>query len=290
MKERRLGKGLDVLIGDDQTPAATVPTDEASATVVRQIDVDLIRPNAYQPRESIDDESLHGLIDSIQRDGILQPIVVRRKGETFEIIAGERRWRASKKAGLTAVPCLITQKEDKEMLKLALVENIQREDLNPIEKARGFKAMIEKNKLTQDDAAMLLGMNRSTIANFIRLLDLQPEVRDAVSRGTISMGHARALLSINSNRQLQLNLLGRIVKEDLSVRDIEGMLSVQQPNKSAKKKSDIDNYTIELNNKLSAHLGTKAFIKQKSKGGTLVVEYYSNDQLRLLFEKLGFTP
>lgn len=292
MKERRLGRGLEYLVGGSMTTEAPATealhaSPEQPRTPQATIDIAMITPNRYQPRQRFDDEDLRSLADSIKTNGLLQPIVLRKSDVGYEIIAGERRWRASKLAGMTEIPAIVLNKEQDDLLRLALVENIQRKDLNPIEKARGFKALIDKVGITQDEASQILGLNRSTIANFIRLLDLPPVIIDAVSRETISMGHARALLAI-SNPGEQMQLLKRILDEDLSVRDVERAIAAKSLAKSAAQSDAPDPYIVDLQERLSSHLGTKAYLRKKKRGGTLTIEYYTNDQLTGLFRKMGF--
>ena len=289
MGEKKLGRGLDLLVAGDSLLAQEPPPPRDSTTI-SSIDVNKIRANRYQPREQITDENIEPLAESIRKDGLLQPIIVRQLIDGYELIAGERRLRAVRRAGLQQIPSIIIKKEDRDLLRLALVENLQRKDLNPIEKARGLKAMIGNYGITQDEAALIIGFNRSTIANFLRLLDLPAELLDAVSRETISMGHARALLGANQNRALQLLLLKRIVNEDLSVRMTEKIIAEKtRPPKIAPKGTESDPYIKDLENRLSGHLGTKVQIQKKKKGGALLVEYYSNEHLQSLFDRLGFT-
>src|SRR5262249_13992056 len=209
---KRLGMGLGALIGGEPEPVAVAAPKPAEAPSTMEINT--IRPNPYQPRSEFDPKEIESLAESLKKDGLLQPVVVRPAGAGFyQLVAGERRWRAAKLAGLARIPVVVRQVEDRKMLELALVENIQRRDLNPMEKARAFKQLMTLNSWTQEQLADGLGMGRPTVANFMRLLELPVEVQDAVSKGTISMGHARALVAIDS-RATQLQMLKQIIAED----------------------------------------------------------------------------
>lgn len=278
---KRLGMGLGALIGGEPeppAPAAAAKPVESPATM----EINTIRPNPYQPRTEFDPKEIESLADSVKKDGLLQPVVVRPAGAGFyQIVAGERRWRAAKLAGLARVPVIIREVEDKKMLELALVENIQRRDLNPMEKARAFKQLMTLNGWTQEQLADSLGLGRPTVANFVRLLELPPEVQETVSRGTISMGHARALLTI-AQRSTLMTLLKKIVTEDLSVRALEKLVASRPPSssKSANKKEP---YLAELEQKLMDKLGVKVEITP----ATIVVSYGSKEQLSQVLGRLG---
>jgi ParB family chromosome partitioning protein len=221
------------------------------------------------------------LSESLKKDGLLQPVVVRPAGAGFyQIVAGERRWRAAKLAGLARVPVVIRSVDDKKMLELALVENIQRRDLNPMEKARAFKQLMTLNSWTQDQVADSLGMARPTVANFIRLLDLPLEIHEAVSRGTISMGHARALLSV-PQRATQVQLLKQIIQDDLSVRALEKLVGPKSaaPSKSAKK---TEPWIKEFEQKLMDKLGVRVQIQPDS----IVIPYTSKEELTRVLKRL----
>jgi len=213
--ERRLGRGLQSLL----SPATPPP--QAETATPRGTPIDALIPNSRQPRELLDESALDQLAASIRKSGILQPIVVRRIGEKLEIIAGERRWRAARLAGLTEVPVVVREHvPDDELLELALLENVQRVDLNPIEKARAYRRLVQEFGKTTEEIAATVGLDRATVSNTMRLLDLLPEVQAAVQRGAISAGHARALLAVPSASKRR-SLFERILREDLSVRDVE---------------------------------------------------------------------
>jgi ParB family chromosome partitioning protein len=280
---KRLGMGLGALIGGETEPAAAgaattaAPAPESVATM----EINTIRPNPYQPRTEFDSKEIESLSESLKKDGLLQPVVVRPAGAGFyQIVAGERRWRAAKLAGLARVPVVIRSVDDKKMLELALVENIQRRDLNPMEKARAFKQLMTLNTWTQDQVADSLGMARPTVANFIRLLDLPLEIHEAVSRGTISMGHARALLSV-PQRATQVQLLKQIIQDDLSVRALEKLAAPKSaaPSKNAKK---TEPWIKEFEQKLMDKLGVRVQIQPDS----IVIPYTSKEELTRVLKRL----
>jgi len=274
---KRLGMGLGALLGGD---AESSVTHEPSGTV----DVSLVRPNPYQPRADFDEKDIQALADSLKRQGLLQPVVVRAAtGGFFELVAGERRWRASKVAGLQRIPALIREVDDKKMLELALVENLQRRDLNPIEKARAFRQLMQLNSWTQEQVSDTVGLSRPSVANFMRLLELPPEIQEAVSRGTLTMGHARALLAV-PQRSTQMQLLRRVLEDDLSVRALEKMVthrpSPAAPGKPAARREP---YLAELEQKLMDKLGFRAEIMPEA----IVIPYGSNQQLTAILKRMG---
>jgi ParB family chromosome partitioning protein len=206
MNKGKLGRGLDFLLSKEEAPAAE------NSGIIHHLQLSAIHPNRYQPRKQFDEEMLSELMDSISANGIIQPIIVRPDKEGFELVAGERRWRAAKELNLETIPAIVRTIDDAQSLEIALIENIQRQDLNPIEKAKAYKELIVKFSLTQDQAAAKLGMKRSSVANMLRLLELLQDIQDLVSRGTISMGHARALLGLNDVAE-QRRMARRIEKE-----------------------------------------------------------------------------
>jgi len=277
-KERRLGKGLDALLNKDR---------KASGSAVTDIDPDQIVPSPTQPRLDIEPEAMEALIESISRNGILQPIVVRKAGKKYELVAGERRWRAAQHLGLTAIPAVVRDVPDDQMLELALVENIQRSDLNPIEKAKAFSQLIREYNLTQAQAADRVGMDRSSVANFIRLLDLPSGIQSLVSRETLTMGHARALLGCRSQRQ-QKEIAERIQKDDLSVRAVEALVSASPTKKQKVATKDKSPDVSEVETKISDRLGLKTTLKPKTDhSGQVVVRYKTLEDLDVLLEALG---
>ena len=273
---RRIGMGLGALLGE--TPDAAAPAPDA----VNTIEVKSVRANPYQPRQEFDDNEIRQLAESLKRQGVLQPIVVRPAGPGFfELVAGERRWRAARLAGLDRIPALVKAVDDKKMLELALVENIQRRDLNPMEKARAFRQLMQQHSWTQEDLADAVAMSRPAVANFMRLLELPAEVQEAVSRGSLSMGHARALLAV-ADRAKQMSLLKSILQEDLSVRAVEQLVSKKPGAAKAVAKSRDPN-TAELEQKLMDKLGFKVSILPDS----IVIPYASNGQLSNILRRLG---
>ncbi len=308
IRERRLGRGLDVIIGGDEpspvplaslpaTPAADpsaeippVPMAARPAGPYREIAVARTDPNPFQPRIEFDESGLAELADSIEKQGLFQPIIVRAKGDRYELIAGERRWRAFRRLSRERVPAIVRDLPDDRMLLAAILENLQRKDLNPIEKARAFKSLMTHAKRTQEEVASDLGIDRSSLANFIRLLELPEEVQDAVSRGTITMGHARALLGAPSS-QKRAQVFRMILTDQISVRQTERLLSPKPANGAkgnpciAEKASWIE----DIESKLRTLLGTKAKVihDSKSKKGHIEIEYYGTEQLTEILRTIG---
>jgi len=287
MQERRLGRGLDGLLqaASQQAPEPG-PAEQGPA---QSLDVGLIDPNPYQPRQEFPPEELEPLRASILEHGVLQPIVVRPQGERYQVIAGERRFRACQASGLATVPAVVREVADDQMLELALVENLQREDLDPIEKATSFRAYLERSGMTQEKAAGRLGLDRSTIANMVRLLELPDEVQTLVRRGLVAMGHARALLSLGS-RKRQLEVAERIVRDGLSVRQVEMMAAASVPASRRRVKAPgRDPQARDLEARLREALGTKVTVVPGRKAGTgrIVVDFYSSEDLDRILARLG---
>ncbi len=277
-KERRLGLGLDALLGD--APEKADPNDD-------QVDVQRVDPNPFQPRTDFDDESLRGLADSIRRSGVLQPILVRRVNGHFQLVAGERRLRAARLAGLERIPAVVRELDDRRMLEIALVENLQRRDLNAMEKAHAFRRLMQLTGCTQDEVAREVGLARPSVANFLRLLDLPPEVQEAVSRGTISMGHARALLG-TPNATLQKSLARRIVEEELSVRDVEKIVAGSaSPAGTVVASRPKDPYLEDLERRMGDFFGTRVVLTPNPRGGKVTVEWYTDDQFAGILKRMG---
>jgi ParB family transcriptional regulator, chromosome partitioning protein len=276
-KRPALGRGLSALIPDAPAPAAT----ERSLDV----DIDLLRPNRFQPRTQMDDSRIEDLSRSIRSNGLIQPIVVRKADSGYEIIAGERRWRASQRAGLLKVPVVVRDIPDDRLLAAALIENIQREDLNPIEEAHAYRRLGDEFGLTQEQIAESVGKDRSSVANYIRLLRLPPEIRDHVGAGTLSMGHARALLGL-ADAESQLRVGQDIVQKGLSVRDTESL--VKRAGSPAKEKADEqkDVHTRAAEERLRFALGTRVRIVRKGKGGRIEVDFGDEDELQRIYEHL----
>jgi ParB family chromosome partitioning protein len=276
---RKLGRGLDSLI--EQTTAA-------SGSEGMEVACAAIRPNPFQPRQLLDEEGIRELAASIKEHGVLQPPVVRPAGEGYELVAGERRWRACQLLGLEMIPVTIRAIDDDRMLEIALVENLQREDLNAIEKARAYRRYLDELKLTHEDAARRLGKERSTITNQLRLLELSDDLQAMVSRGTLSMGHARALLSIQDESRRR-DLARRIDTEGLSVRETERVARdgrATQPRKARKEQPDRSPHMEDLERRLRERFATKARIEGGRQKGRIVLEYYSMDELSRLLDLL----
>jgi ParB family chromosome partitioning protein len=255
---------------------------------LRQIDLDRIRPNPKQPRKDIAPEALAELTESIRRDGLLQPVVVRPIPDGFELIAGERRWRAAQAAGLLKVPALVRHVADEHMLEYALIENIQREELDPIEEASAYQALMEDLELTQEDVAERVGKNRATIANAIRLLALPAKVRDLVRAGAVTAGHARALAALGSH-SLQLRLAEKIMKEGLSVRQTERLTA--RAKESGENRAEAGGRPRDPNvdaaeQELQRALGTKVRIHQGKRGGRLELHFFSQEELERMYQLL----
>ena len=275
-KRPALGRGLSALIPDAPAVAAERSLD---------VDIDLLRPNQFQPRTTMDDSRLDELAASIRSNGIIQPIVVRRDGARYEIIAGERRWRASQRAGLLKVPVVVRDMPDERLLAAALIENIQRADLNPLEEALAYRRLTEDLHLTQDQIAESVGKDRSSIANYLRLLKLPNEVRESVASSTLTMGHARALAGIGDEAQL-LRLARDVIAKQLSVRETEALVrkaATPAPGIEAPQK---DVHTRAAEDKLRFALGTRVRIVRKGKGGRIEIDFTSEDELQRVYEML----
>lgn len=255
--------------------------------VEQTLKLNLIEPNSEQPRKNFDEESLQELADSIKQYGILQPLIVQKKGNHYEIIAGERRWRAAKLAGITDVPVLIREYDKQQTMEIALIENVQRADLNPIEEAQAFQQLIQEFHLTQEEIANRVSKNRATITNSMRLLKLDVRVQDMLADGKISSGHARALLGLEEGER-QYQIAVKITEEKLSVRDVEKLVKMMnRPPKGKKpeKGPDIDLIYRQVEDKLKSIMGTKVVINQKDKNkGRIEIEYYSQEELERLIE------
>ena len=255
--------------------------------IEQTLKLNLIEPNSEQPRKNFDEESLQELADSIRQYGILQPLIVQKKGNHYEIIAGERRWRAAKLAGITDVPVLIREYDKQQTMEIALIENVQRADLNPIEEAQAFQQLIQEFHLTQEEIANRVSKNRATITNSMRLLKLDVRVQDMLADGKISSGHARALLGLEEGER-QYQVAVKITEEKLSVRDVEKLVKMMnRPPKEKKpeKGPDIDLIYRQVEDKLKSIMGTKVVINQKDKNkGRIEIEYYSQEELERLIE------
>ena len=282
-RKKGLGKGLDALLGVNSMDPIARPDSTLSS-----VPVDLIQRSNYQPRKEFSQEALQGLVNSIKAQRIMQPVVVRPVGDgKYEIIAGERRWRAAQLAGLHEVPVVVRNADDLEAMTLALIENIQREDLKPLEQARGLHRLIGEFEMTHDTVAEAIGRSRSTITNLLRLLELSPSVKEMMDNGELEMGHGRALLSLAHEQQFEL--ARDIVKKGLSVRETEARVRKVQGRTANKKQAAKQNdpNIKNLENDLSERLGATVTIRHKNKGnGLLEIQYNSLDELDGILSKI----
>ena len=289
-KNTGLGKGLDALFGEMGMGAEsaednnTIPT--AAAAGAEEISIDDIKPNVNQPRKAFDQEALDELAESIKQHGLIQPIIVRDTGSGYEIVAGERRWRASREAGLKTVPCLVRDLTDEETMLFAIIENMQRRDLDPIEEAEGLNNMIRTYGLTQEQVSRSVSKSRPYITNSLRLLKLPEDVRQMMSEGKISSGHGKAILSLKTEKE-QIALAEKIAKEDLSVRAAEAIASgkkapAKKKGRAAKKNEDV----LQIESELKEKLGTKVNLVLGAKRGKIEIEYYGREELERLIDLL----
>ncbi len=279
-KMKGLGKGLDALLGDDFT-------NEPEVKSSLFLPISQVESCAAQPRKQFDPDALAALADSIRQHGIIQPLTVRKlQSGYYQIIAGERRWRAARMAGLTQVPVVVIEADDRKAMELAMIENLQREDLNPMEEAEGYRTLMEQYGLTQEETSQRVGKSRSAVANALRLLHLSDEVRVLVEEGKLSGGHARALVPLTA--ELQKKAAAVIIKDDLSVRQTELLvkkLTADKPQKPAKDAGSVD-YAAEAARELSERLGRPCRIVTGRKKGRLELEYYGVDDLNTLLDAL----
>ena len=295
IKKKGLGKGLDSLIPDNKsmksvTSEKTVESkeDAAAKSGVQVMKINEVEPNRDQPRKNFDEDALLELSDSIKQFGVLQPLLVRKRKDYYEIIAGERRWRAAKLAGVKEVPVIEKEYTDQEILEIGLIENIQRENLNPIEEAIAYKRLLEEFNLKQDEVAERVSKSRTAVTNSMRLLKLSDKVQQMIIDDMISTGHARALLAID-DPELQYTLANKIFDEKLSVRETEKLVKEIKNPKKLKEKKPVANSFIyqDLEEKMKGVFGTKVSIASKGKGkGKIEIEYYSDDELEHLFDMM----
>jgi ParB family chromosome partitioning protein len=286
MTRKPLGRGLSALLSAEETD---------SAGDANEVAIDLIDPSAVQPRSVFNDAKLEELAKSIASNGVVQPVLLRRKGARYELIAGERRWRAAQLAGLTKVPAVVREVPDDQVLEIALIENLQREDLNPIEEATGYKKLIETLGLTQETVAVRVGRDRSYVTNYLRLLRLPEDIQELLQSGRISTGHARTLLGLEQ-ADLQRRVARKIIEQDLSVRKTEQLVREAQrpgdrPAVKAPKSVEGDANTRAAETKLRRRFGTKVSIRQPqgTSPGKIEIEYYNDADLLRLFDLLNET-
>jgi len=280
MANKRLGKGLRALIPD-------IPEEESEERIssIQDVDVRRIRANPFQPRQKFNEAALESLQNSIAEKGIIQPVTVRKVDDGYELIAGERRLRAVTSLDIERIPAYVLDVEsDEEMLELSLIENIQREDLNPIDIAKAYNKLLVDCKLTQEQVSKRVGKERSTVANFLRLLKLPAKIQDSLMLGEINMGHGRALVAIE-DKNYQIEVWDAAVKKGMSVREVERMAAKNtNPEKKPEKEANKPYFIVEAEEKLRTSLGTQVKIKHGKKGGRIEVEYYSDEELERLLE------
>jgi ParB family chromosome partitioning protein len=303
----RLGRGLGALITSSAAApksATAVPAASAGPAAApapandglpgyREVAVALVEPNPYQPRKEFSDEALSDLVESIRAEGLLQPIVVRPVGDRFQLIAGERRWRAFQKLAIKTIPARVMTSSDASSASLALIENLQRADLNPIEEAHGYASLIRDFDLTQDAAAQRVGKGRATVANSLRLLGLEGELQAYVGKGMLSVGHAKVLLGVENSPE-RLVLARRALEQGLSVRALEELLRHHPSTGGTGKKRRMPGATAtalaDIEKKLTSHLGARTTLKHSDKHGRIIIEYAGNDDLQRVLGKMGLPP
>lgn len=309
MAKPALGRGLDALLSGTSQPlhvgstantaGPTTPTGPAQGSVpgrdVVQLPVNRIRPSSVQPRKEFSEEAIRELADSIRAHGVMQPVLVRPRGDFYELIAGERRWRAAQLCGLETIPALVHVADDRTALELALIENLQREDLNPMDEAAGYATLLEQFQLTQEEISRRVGKSRATIANALRLLKLPAVVQEHVRAGRLSAGHAKALLGID-DPTIQVRLAERIIKEHLSVRQVERAVAALQTgrrqvrNRTPETTSAQSPFIRVLEERLRQRLATKVSIQYSSGQGVIEIRFFSDDDLNRILQLLGVTP
>jgi len=293
-KNTGLGRGLEALFGDVEIQFDPMTEEEREERDSKRriedensilfVNINNIKPNEKQPRKNFDREKLEELAESILSHGVIQPVVLRKEieGKGYELVAGERRWRAARIAGLKEIPAIVKTLTEEQNLLLSIIENMQREDLNPIEEAEAVNKMMNTYQFTQEEVAKSLGKSRPYIANLVRLLKLQDEIKDMILANELSQGHARALISLTAKKQLII--AKRVIKEGLSVREVERLAGEDEPQKKKAKAIAINPDLNRIENELKQVLGTRVKIKEKGKKGTLEIEYYSKEELERLIE------
>ena len=276
MTRKALGKGLSALLKDRESTAESDP---------RELDVDLLEPNRFQPRQVFSEAKLEELAQSIRTHGFIHPIVVRRAGDRYQIIAGERRWRAAQRLGLSRVPVAVKSISDRDLLEVSLIENIQRENLNPIEEAKAYHRLSQEFGLTQEQVAQRTGKDRSTVTNFVRLLKLPKEVQQMVLEDRLSMGHARAILGMEGASD-QRTLAEKTIEYAWSVRQVEKVIAASKAPNQPKKTKRVDPNVRAATETLERSLGTRVRIVERGKKGRIEIEYYSQEELQRLYERL----
>lgn len=278
MTKRGLGRGLEALI----------PMEQKSEDNVKEINIKQIVSNDKQPRREFDEHKLDELAESMRQHGVLQPVILRKRGSSYELVAGERRWRAAKKIGIEKIPAIVKELSDADVMEIALIENLQREDLNPLEEALAYKSLMSDFGLTQEELSKRVGKSRSLIANTVRLLNLEKEIQQLVSEDKLTAGHARALLAIQDKKD-RLNLAKKISEENLSVRQAEEIAkksSKDKKNAKSKMNKEINPVIMDIAEKLQRTLGTRVKLKGNEKRGKIEIEFYSSDELERIMETI----
>lgn len=305
MTRPALGRGLGALLGGNPparpsgpaianlTPVADQPAPQEPRERVQQVPLGRIQPCPFQPRKDFSAETLRELADSIKEQGIVQPLIVRERNGHLELIAGERRWRAAQLLGLADVPVIVREADDRAVLELALIENLQRENLNPIEEAQGYAQLVEQFELTQEEVAAKVGKSRAVVANALRLLKLAPELQSFLRQGRISVGHAKVILGLTTEK-LQKLAAERVIKDGLNVRQAEGLvarLQARESSGSARRSPSAvaapDAHVAELENRLRERLGTKVHLRYASGKGALEISFFGDDDLERILQLLG---
>lgn len=286
-KKSGLGKGLSAILTDKYDSQALDSLEYTDSSQIVELKIVDVEPNKDQPRKEFDKEKLDELADSIGKHGVIQPIIVVKKGKTYQIVAGERRWRASKQAGLKKIPAIVREYDEIKVMEVALIENLQREDLNPVEEALGYKSLMDTFELTQDKISEKVGKSRSAIANSLRLLNLPEEVLEMLKKGKISTGHAKVILSVaNKNEQIQLAQL--IFEKEMTVRETEAFIKNKSKTKKAVSKMSLEAKMAikDMETNFSKYFGTKVKIKENNGKGKIEISYYSYDEFERISEIL----
>lgn len=299
MAKPALGRGLGALLGSSRPPAATPGAGLSSdaAGEVRRVPIERIQPCAFQPRKDFSDDSLRELADSIRAQGVVQPLIVRARGSDFELIAGERRWRAAQLAGLKELPIIVREADDRAVLELALIENLQRENLNAIEEAMGYFQLTGQFGLTQEDAAQRVGKSRAVVANALRLLKLSPELQAHIRNGRLSVGHGKVILGLNEPQEQAL-AAERVLKNGLNVRQAEELVAAMQKSSSSSTgargagKTVLlrDAHVTDLEQKLQERFGTKVHLRYRQGKGAVEIKFFNDDDLERVLKIAGVTP
>ncbi|NLM12048.1 MAG: ParB/RepB/Spo0J family partition protein [Clostridiaceae bacterium] len=273
--KKALGKGLGALLD-----AENILSDDSGIVSLKITDIE---PNKEQPRKNFNQEKLQALAESINQHGVVQPIIVKKKAKGYTIIAGERRWRAAKIAGLKTIPAIIKDLSSRETMEIALIENLQREDLNPIEEAEAYQKLIDEHGLTQEALSKLVGKSRAAIANSVRLLSLTEKIKDMLINELLTPGHARTLITVEDAED-QIKLAEEIINKNLSVRETEKLVNEQKSTKKKKRKVSKDANILDIEERLKSILGTKVDLRHSNNKGKIIIEYYSNDEFNRIIE------